>query len=429
MERNEHQSASDNLDALNNLLQKLIALAMSLVFTSLSYIGLSLRFIIKGKAIHSKEGVTLFNGKKIRLLNSSNWLIQHSVLFPQVFFGNIKLVGTYLSEYSLSASSESTITDGSKVNYQNEKSAGIFSLYFIRQSSRIAHKGISAIDQEYLDKSGFKTDFSILLQSVPAILYHHGEEVTSPTIDIFGIQMLNLTMQEAINLIDDKVREREKCPLFFVNPDCLNKVFVDRDYYRILKANRVVFPDGIGIHIAGKMLKNPLKENVNGTDMLPHLCELAVLRGYKIYLLGAAPGVAETMKVKLMDKYKGLSICGTRDGFFDWSNEVEAVIDGINSAGTDILLVAFGAPRQENFISQFGQQITAPVMMGVGGLFDFYSDRIARAPIWMRQTGLEWVFRLIQEPKRMWKRYIIGNPVFLYRVFRWKRNKNFYYFG
>jgi len=154
--------------------------------------------------------------------------------------------------------------------------------------------------------------------------------------------------------------------------------------------------------------------------MLPHLCGLSVAKGYRIYLLGAQEGVAEAMKTNLEHRYPGVKICGFRNGYFDWDTEVTRIVEDINLAQPDILLVAFGAPYQEKFIVRFGSQIHAPVQMGVGGLFDFYSERIARAPKWMRLIGMEWVFRLLQEPKRMWKRYILGNPLFLYRVFRWK---------
>jgi N-acetylglucosaminyldiphosphoundecaprenol N-acetyl-beta-D-mannosaminyltransferase len=135
------------------------------------------------------------------------------------------------------------------------------------------------------------------------------------------------------------------------------------------------------------------------------------------------------MKTKLVQKYPRLKICGFRSGYFDHDKDSDIVIGEINDSRPDILLVAFGAPLQEKFIRKNAQKIEARVLMGVGGLFDFYSGRIARAPYWMRQLGMEWVFRLMKEPRRMWKRYIIGNPVFLYRVFRWNKNRDFGGFG
>jgi len=241
----------------------------------------------------------------------------------------------------------------------------------------------------------------------------------SDYIKIFGIKIMSISMAHALILMEDALKANLKSPLFFVNADCLNKIFIDREYYSILKESKVLFPDGIGINLAGRLLKTPVLENINGTDILPHLCELAQTGSYRIFLLGAAPGVAAKMKDELVLRYPDICICGTQNGFFDWENEANEVIETINDSKTDILLVAFGAPRQEKFISRYSAEIKAPLQIGVGGLFDFYSGRIPRAPLWMRKIGAEWIFRLIQEPKRMWKRYILGNPLFLYRVCRY----------
>jgi|GEM_PF-379584 len=252
---------------------------------------------------------------------------------------------------------------------------------------------------------------------------------TEDGLDIFGIKLANLSMAEAMNIVETAIITRKQKEVFFVNADCLNKVFVDKDYHAILRDSKELFADGIGIKLAGKILGKPVRDNVNGTDMLPLLCEMAESNGYSMYLLGAAEGVAETMKTKLVLKYPRLKICGFRSGYFDHDKDSDIVIREINDSRPDILLVAFGAPLQEKFIRKHAQKIEASVLMGVGGLFDFYSGRIARAPYWMRQLGMEWVFRLMKEPRRMWKRYIIGNPVFLYRVFRWNKNRDFGGFG
>ncbi|MDD4310371.1 MAG: WecB/TagA/CpsF family glycosyltransferase [Candidatus Cloacimonetes bacterium] len=264
----------------------------------------------------------------------------------------------------------------------------------------------------------------IMQNTLKKLIPHLQQSTTSEFVNVFGIKICNISMPEALILIDEKISKQEKTPVYFVNADCMNKVYVDKEYYAVLKGTKVILPDGIGINLAGKMLGTPVRENVNGTDLLPLLCDLSVNRSYGLYLLGAAPKVAETMKEKLLLRYPKLNICGARDGFFDWRTEAERVIEEINQSKPDILLVALGAPLQEKFINRYGDSIDATIQMGVGGLFDFYSGRIARAPLWMRQIGLEWVFRLIQEPKRMWRRYILGNPLFLARVFRWKMHKD-----
>lgn len=289
--------------------------------------------------------------------------------------------------------------------------------------NRYAAEGYALIQTRYTRRA-FKESFIQNLEDMINQRHFRGDH-PADSLDIFGVKLSNLSMAEAMNIVEKAIITRKQKEVFFVNADCLNKVFVDKDYHAILRDSKDLFPDGIGIKLAGKILGKPVRDNVNGTDMLPLLCDMAAKKGYSMYLLGAAEGVAETMKTKLIHKYPQLNICGFRSGYFDHDKDSEFVIGEINDSRPDILLVAFGAPLQEKFIRKNAEKIEAHVLMGVGGLFDFYSGRIARAPYWMRQIGMEWVFRLMKEPKRMWKRYIIGNPVFLYRVFRWKLNRNF----
>ncbi len=394
------------------------SLLFSIIITCPVFLILSIRWIINRKKIFRTRQI-FGRGARIltlHLFNCQSWLLMHSSLFPYVMAGKLALVGISFRECN---SIDIDRGDAWLLQFK----PGIFNLHFIRSSSKVAFSNQKSDDWEYLVQKRGLSDLVILLWTIPALLYHQGTSTTGDYVEIFGIKMQNVTMIEALSLIDKTILEEAMERFFFVNPDCLNKVFVDKDYYQILKDTRYIFPDGIGINLAGKMLGTPVRENVNGTDMLPLLCELAQKRGYRLYLLGAGRGVAEQMKQKLLLSYPRLNVCGVRDGFFDRTTETDLVVSDINRAEPDILLVAFGAPLQEKFITQRFNEINAKVQMGVGGLFDFYSGNIRRAPVWMRQIGMEWVFRLLQEPKRMWKRYIIGNPLFLYRVFRWKLRK------
>jgi N-acetylglucosaminyldiphosphoundecaprenol N-acetyl-beta-D-mannosaminyltransferase len=208
--------------------------------------------------------------------------------------------------------------------------------------------------------------------------------------------------------------------LAFVNPDCLNIAYVDAEYRRILLEAVRVLPDGIGIHTGCRMLGVALQANVNGTDLFPQLCERAAQTGLGLFLRGARPGIAEAVASNMQAQFPGLCIDRVQDGYFDPAEE-DAVIERINASGAAILLVAFGVPRQETWLARNHHRLKPPVRMGVGGFFDFYSGRIPRAPVWMREIGLEWTWRLMQEPGRMWRRYVIGNPLFLYRVWRQAR--------
>jgi exopolysaccharide biosynthesis WecB/TagA/CpsF family protein len=305
--------------------------------------------------------------------------------------------------------------------YLNASRPGIVSLWEVRKNSKIGHEGRLATEWEHHFTRNTISDFLLLLRAIPAFFFRNTQPASARTIDIFGISFANLSMVDAVRLVGRKAEGKDRAnSVFFVNPDCLNKTFSDTSYKQILKNADYVFPDGIGLSIACKLLGNPLKENVNGTDMLPFLCEMAEQRGLSLFLLGAGHGVAEKVSAQLQDKYK-VSIAGTHHGYFDHVRESRAVIEEINRSQADIVLVAFGAPLQERWIADNSADLEAGVVMGVGGLFDFYSGNTKRAPRWLRELGLEWSYRIVQEPGRMWRRYVIGNPLFLYRVLRWKR--------
>ena len=190
-------------------------------------------------------------------------------------------------------------------------------------------------------------------------------------------------MNEAVKRIIDTVESGEKRRFFFVNPDCFNQTFDDQEYLDILKNTPDIFPDGIGVKIACKMLKTPMLENVNGTDMLPFLCEAASKKRKSIFLLGGRPGIAERTKNNLLVRYAKLKIAGTWQGYFDHEFQSEMVINAINNSGADILLVAFGVPLQEKWIYEHFDEINCKAQLGVGGLFDFYSNKFQNfyAPI------------------------------------------------
>lgn len=235
----------------------------------------------------------------------------------------------------------------------------------------------------------------------------------------------NVSMEEALDRIEDAVRSDIPRCVFFVNADCLNISARDPEYHRILERDDAwVFADGIGVAIAGRVSRQPLLDNVNGTDLFPLLCERASHRGLRLFLLGAQSGVAEQVAGRMAAQYPGLQIVGTRDGYFSPSQN-DAVIEQINASDADVLLVALGAPRQEKWIAAHRARLRPPVLAGVGGLFDFYSGRVRRAPRIVRAVKLEWAWRLAMEPRRLWRRYLVGNPVFMTRLAWWElRGRN-----
>ena len=232
---------------------------------------------------------------------------------------------------------------------------------------------------------------------------------------VFGVQFFSGTMDEALLQIDQLIKSKKSHHVAFINAHCLNVAYKNQAYKKILNACSAVFADGIGARIGAKMLGFHVEENVNGTDMFPLLAQ----QPYRIYLFGGAPGVAE----KALEKAKALNgkaeFIGCADGFFKSKSENE-IFGELAAMKADILLVALGVPKQEEWIRCNLDKIPGCVAIGVGGLLDFVSERIPRAPLWMRKLNIEWCFRLYCEPSRLFKRYIIGNPLFIARVFRSK---------
>lgn len=299
---------------------------------------------------------------------------------------------------------------------------GLLSPYRLRSRVGIAHQQESELDRDLVYGQSMGGDLGLAARSLVAgVLGSKAPTEAPPLLNFFGIPVINTTMAEAVGWILSQASAGGRHSLAFVNPDCLNIAWHNEGYKQVLLDADRVLPDGIGIHIGCRMLGTALRENVNGTDLFPLLCEAASQTGLSIYLLGARPGIAEATANNMVQRFPELRIAGARDGYFT-TEEEPAVVAEINDSGAAILLVAFGVPRQELWIASRRNELKTPVCLGVGGLFDFYSGRIARAPVWMREIGLEWVWRMLQEPKRMWRRYIIGNPLFLSRVWRQMRH-------
>jgi len=236
-------------------------------------------------------------------------------------------------------------------------------------------------------------------------------------IRIQGIPLVNLERNEAVAAIDAALTARQLTRIAFANADCANLAARDSHYRQHLGAMDWVFVDGIGMRIAGMVMQTPVRDNVNGTDLFPLLCEALAGSGKRLYLLGARPGVAAAAAAWAQARFPNLQVAGTRHGYFTLADEPDINAE-IHASKADVLLVALGAPRQEDWIARNAGDCGVTVAMGVGGLFDYYSGRIPRAPAWMRHHGLEWVFRLIQEPGRLWRRYLVGNGIFLARIGR-----------
>lgn len=297
---------------------------------------------------------------------------------------------------------------------RSEIRPGLISLQQLRQRTNMAFDDPSKTDAEYIDTFSASRDMGILLRSLLVRLYGTAQQATQDRVEILDIPLSNSTMDQAVDNIIKLADVRKPARVFFTNPHCVNIAQADSEYKKILQSADLNFADGIGMKIAGHILGRAICQNVNGTDLFPRLCAALAQSGKRMYLLGGRPEVCEGAAHWITSNYPTLALCGWHHGYIDSINR--EVVEHIAAARPDVLVVAMGVPVQEKWIEENIVQTGARVAMGVGGLLDFYSGRIPRAPLWLRELGLEWTYRLIQEPKRMWKRYIIGNAHFVLRV-------------
>ena len=174
------------------------------------------------------------------------------------------------------------------------------------------------------------------------------------------------------------------------------------------------------------MLKTPIKEKVSGSDLFPKVCEMASKNNYSIFLLGAAEGVAEKAAENLCKKYRNLKVAGVYSpsyGFEKNQKEINKILEIINEARPDILAVGLGAPKQEKFIYKYKEKLNVPISLAIGASIDFEAGNIKRAPRWMQKNGLEWLYRLCKEPKRMFKRYIIDDLKIFSLYFKYRKDE------
>ena len=294
---------------------------------------------------------------------------------------------------------------------------GLLCLWWIRSRTNIAYGTEAGSDVEYIETQSILGDMGIALRAIPAAFYGEGVDVAPDHVSLMGIAIDNLTMDEAVEEIVKKARGPVPTQVCFVNADCANVAWNDDHYRQILRSSGLVLADGIGMKLAGRLLNRNIRQNVNGTDLMPRLCKVLEAKGLGIFLLGGQPGIADDVERWISERFPTLTVCGTQHGFFP-NEQLPEVLAKINASKAKVLLVAFGVPKQDKWISDHLRETGVMVAMGVGGLFDFYSGRIPRAPSWVREIGMEWAYRFWQEPRRMWRRYFIGNFTFLIRVMR-----------
>lgn len=238
--------------------------------------------------------------------------------------------------------------------------------------------------------------------------------ILNTTIDV-------LNVKETINLVELYVKQKEPLHLMGVNADKINELNKNERLKQIVNSCGIINADGFSVIMASKYLGMPLPERVAGIDLMQNLVKLSEMKGYSVYLLGAKQEVVEMTADVLKKSYPKLKLIGVRNGYFkeqEWPN----ISAELKSVHPDFVFVGITSPMKEYLIEYLQDDGNDSVFMGVGGSFDVISGAIPRAPMWMQKSGLEWLFRVIQEPRRLFKRYFVGNLTFINALRKEKKN-------
>ncbi|WP_313174670.1 WecB/TagA/CpsF family glycosyltransferase [Massilia sp.] len=232
-------------------------------------------------------------------------------------------------------------------------------------------------------------------------------------ITMMGCRIDNLSMEETLVRIEEFIRSGQPHQHVVVNVDKLVKASRDPDLRRIVNDCALVNADGMPVVWASRLLGKPLKERVAGIDLFEALMRRAGEKGWRVFLLGAREEVVAAVADTYRRRYPELTIAGWRNGY--WTDAEEAqVAEQVRASGADLLFVAISSPKKEQFLGRWQGEMKIPFAMGVGGTFDVAIGRVRRAPRWMQRAGLEWFYRFLQEPRRMFRRYFIDDMAFVW---------------
>jgi N-acetylglucosaminyldiphosphoundecaprenol N-acetyl-beta-D-mannosaminyltransferase len=241
-------------------------------------------------------------------------------------------------------------------------------------------------------------------------------------VHLMGCAIDNLTMGETIERVAGFIATGAPHQHVVVNVDKIVKAAKDPSLRKIINECALVNVDGMPVVWASRLLGKPLKERVAGVDLFEELMREGAARGWRIYLLGATHEVVTRVREVYVERYPSIKIVGWRDGYWH-EGEDRTVAEAIGDVSPDLLFVAISSPKKEQFLGRYQEVMKVPFAMGVGGTFDVVTGKVRRAPRWMQMSGLEWFFRFLQEPRRMFKRYFVDDLYFLVLVARELRRR------
>jgi len=244
------------------------------------------------------------------------------------------------------------------------------------------------------------------------------------TTELFDIDVQTAPPADLLRQILEFAQDGERHRVSYVNAHVLNQSFSSPELRRVLQRSDLVYCDGYGVRLAARVVGLPVPHRMTGADWIWTVAALCQESGLSLYLLGSEPGSSADAASALKRWYPGLDVRGTHHGYFGLDTpHSERVLEHLAEIQPDILLVGMGTPQQELWVERNHDRIEASVVWTVGALFDYVSGRVPRAPHWIADNGFEWIFRLAMEPRRMWRRYLLGNPAFLYRVLEERRRR------
>jgi N-acetylglucosaminyldiphosphoundecaprenol N-acetyl-beta-D-mannosaminyltransferase len=236
--------------------------------------------------------------------------------------------------------------------------------------------------------------------------------------NVLGCPVDQMTIPQCLDYFESVIAAGRSCHIVVINAAKVVKARSDRLLAEIIQSADLVGADGVPVVWASRLLGDPLPARVNGTDLMEALFEMAARKSYSVFLLGARPQVIENAVNRLRRQYPNLRIAGYRHGYFTSEDEEQQAAAMISASRPDILMLGMSTPMKEIWVSRHKELLNVPVIHGVGGSFDIVGGITKRAPKWMQNSGLEWLYRLYQEPRRMWRRYLLTNSVFVWLVFR-----------
>lgn len=240
-------------------------------------------------------------------------------------------------------------------------------------------------------------------------------------VNVLGVQIDPICLDELLERITSAISSGQRKMIAYVHVSALCMAYQQEWLRNFYNGADLVYCDGMGVQLGARLLGNQLPQRLVLTDWVWHLAEMANAKGYTIYLLGNSPGVAERAAQRLQERYPAIQVVGVAHGFFDktsGSPENEAVIQRVNAAQPDILLVGFGVPLQEQWLRKNWSRLNATVALPSGALFEYLSGDLKRGPRWMTDHYMEWLARILISPRRYWKRYLVDNVRFLWWVLK-----------